>query len=304
MGNVYYQTLILVLTICLGQFLHQIGIFSKDDARTISKIMMNVTLPCVVIKNLNGVSLDMDILAAALIGVAVNLLFFLQSLIFSRAGDPEDRVVKIFSFSSFNIGSYAIPILSTFISSQAMAGVLAFNYPGTALFTYGVAPTAAGMVYGSGEKHGLRMLRENLLHNVPTVTCLVMLLMAIFHIVLPASVAGIFASISSANSTLAMLSIGILLDLKLPKKDALQCVGIIGIRLAAASLCAAILYLLIPISDELKRALMLVVFAPIASCNPILALHCGYQGSRVAIINSMFLLTSVFSMSILTFLLY
>lgn len=304
MGNVYYQTLILVLTICLGQFLHRIGIFSREDARTISKIMMNVTLPCVVIKNLNGVSLNMDILAAALIGVAVNFLFFIQSLIFSKASDPEDRVVKIFSFSSFNIGSYAVPVLSAFISAQAMAGVLAFNYPGTALFTYGVAPTAAGMVYGSGEKHGLRMLRENLLHNVPTVTCMVMLLLAIFHIALPPSLAGIFSSISAANSTLAMLSIGILLDLKLPRKEALQCAGIIGIRLTAAAFCAAILYFLVPVSDELKRALMLVVFAPIASCNPVLALHCGYQGSRVAVINSLFLLTSIFCMSILTFLLY
>jgi hypothetical protein len=246
----------------------------------------------------------MDILAAALVGVAVNLLFFIQSMIFSRADDPEDRVVKIFSLSSFNIGSYAIPILSAFVSPQAMAGVLAFNYPGTALFTYGVAPTAASMVYGSGERRGARLLRENLLHNVPTVTCLVMLALSVFHIALPAGVAGIFSAISGANSTLAMLSIGILLELRLPKEDALHCFGIIAIRLCAAVVCAAALYFLVPISDELKRALILVVFAPIASCNPVLALHCGYQGSRVAVINSLFLLTSICCMSLLTLLLY
>lgn len=304
MSNVYYQTCILLLTICLGYFLRQRGILTREDARTISKLMMYVTLPCVVVKNLNGVILTMDILAAAVIGVLVNSFFFLVALLSSRNGDRDDRVVKIFSLSSFNIGSYAIPVLSTFVSPAAMAGVLAFNYPGTALFTYGLGPTAANMVYGTQSGSGLKLLRDNLLHNVPTVTCVIMLVMSMLRIALPEKAAGVFAAISGANSTLAMLLIGILLDLRLPKEEAEKALLVVLLRVGAAVLSALALYFLAPVGEELKLALILVVFAPIASCGPALALHCGYQGSRVAVVNSIYLLVSIVCMSGLTVLLY
>ena len=244
MRRVYYQTCILLITICAGCLLRRWGILEKDDARTISKLMMYVTLPCVVVKNLNGVTLTTDILAAAVIGVAVNGLFFMTALLTSRNSDRDDRVVKIFSLSSFNIGSFAIPVLSTFVSPAAMAGVLAFNYPGTALFTYGVGPTAANMVYGAGQRGSLKMLRDNLLHNVPTVTCVVMLVLSLFHVALPEWAAGVFVSISGANSTLAMLSIGILLDLRLPKEEAGRAGQVVLLRVCAAALSAVALYFL------------------------------------------------------------
>lgn len=304
MSKVYDQTVILLLTICLGYLLRKMGILTREDAGTISKIMMYVTLPCVVVKNLNGVILNIDILTAVLVGIAVNAFFFLLSILTSKKSDPDDRVVKIFSFSSFNIGSYAIPVLSTFVSSSAMAGVLAFNYPGTALFTYGVAPTAANMVYKNEQRSSLLLLRNNLLHNVPTVTCLIMLLMSCLHIALPAGAADIFIEISKANSTLAMLSIGILLDLRLPRSEFGKDMAIILIRLSAAVISALGIYCALHIPHELRSALVLVVFAPIASCNPVLALYSGYKGSRVAVINSMYLLVSIVCITVLSLALY
>lgn len=304
MSDVYYKTLILILTIALGYFLHRVGIFDKNDARTISKIMMNVTLPSVVIKNLNGVELNSGILIAALTGLAVNLLFFSMTFIFSRRGDAEDRVVNLFSFCSFNIGSYAIPVLSTFVGPYAMAGVLAFNYPGTAIGTYGLPPAIGSAIMSGKSVSPLRSLRDNLLKNVPTVTCFGMLLLCLLHIRLPESVAGVFASISAANATLAMLSIGILLDLNLPKREVLMDLRVVVIRFCAAVICALAIFFFLPAPDELRRALTLVVFAPISSTMPAIALHCGYGGSRVAVINSLYLIVSICAMSCAIFVLY
>ena len=95
-----------------------------------------------------------------------------------------------------------------------------------------------------------------------------------------------------------------LLDLRLPKEEAGRDGQVVLLRVCAAALSAVALYFLAPVGPELKRALMLVAFAPIASCGPVLALHCGYQGSRVAVINSMYLLVSIVCMSGLTVLLY
>lgn len=304
MNDVYYKTLILILTIALGCVLHHIGIFDKSDAQSISKIMMNITLPCVVVKNLNGITLSLDILAALIVGFAANLIFLSVTFLFAKKGDPDDRVVKLFCFSSFNIGNYAIPILSTFVDAPAMAGVLAFNYPGTAVVTYGTVPVIGKAFYGERGASPLEMLRKNVLRNVPTVTCLVMLLLCLFHIALPESVAGVFSSIASANTTLAMLSIGILLDFKLPRSELVSDLYVVLIRFCTAILCGAAILFLLPASQDLRRALTLCVFAPISSAMPVMALHCGYQGSRVAVINSIYLLVSICAMSLLILLLY
>ncbi|MDY3282589.1 AEC family transporter [Dysosmobacter sp.] len=305
MRDVYYKTLIMIVIICLGQLCLRVGVFQKSDAKTISKIIMNITLPCVVVKNINGVTLDLDILTAVIIGIAANCFFFAQTFVFSRADDPEDRLVKVFSFSSFNIGNYVIPLLSDFISPHALAGVLAYNYPGTAMFTYGFPPVVASMAVGAKDAGSPWVrLKNTLLHNVTLLTCVFMLTLSLMGLALPAPVVGICTSISNANSTLAMLSIGILLDLHFPKGEFLYYLRIVAVRFSCAVICATAIYFLAPVSDELRRALMLTVFAPIASSNPILALHCGYTGSRVAVVNSMYLLVSIVSMSVLTLLLY
>lgn len=304
MSEVYYQTLSLFTMILLGCLLRRVGVLCREDAAVISRIMVNVTLPCVIIRNLDGVVLDREIMAAVLIGLGVNFFFFIQSIIFSKASDPDDRVVKIFSLTSFNVGSYAIPILTPFVTAHTMAGVLAFNYTGTILFIFGVAPTVAKMAYGRDGKGTVKLLKENLLQSVPAIACAVMLILAMLRVSLPAPVSGIVTSISGANTILAMLGIGVLLEFKLPKADLARDLSVLFLRLGTAVVCALGTYFLFPVSDDLKRALILVAFTPVSSCNPVLALHCGYGGSRVAVINSMLLLASVAIMSFLPALLY
>lgn len=158
----------------------------------------------------------------------------------------------------------------------------------------------ASAAYGSRDtKSHWKQLCDTLLHNVTLLTCVFMLGLS-----LPAPLAGVCTSISGANTTLAMLSIGILLDLRLPRSELWSYGRMAAIRFGCAICCAAAIYFLAPISDKLRRAMMLTVFSPIASCGPVMALHCGYTGSWVAVMNSLYLLISIVSMSVLTMVLY
>lgn len=306
MNSVYYKTLTMMAAILIGYFCRRRGVFLRSDAKVISKLLMNVILPCVVIKNMNGLTLDLDILAAAVIGVLVNAFFFLQSFVFSRASDPEDRIVKLFSFSSFNVGNYVIPLLDGLLSPHALAGLLVFNYLGTALFTYGFPPVAGSMLYSTEEAAGSvwRRLKDALSHNVALLTCVFMLALSLLRLSLPGPVAEICGTLGSANATLAMLSVGILLDLSFPKEELFYYLRIIVIRFGCAVVCALAVWFLAPVSAELRRTLALTVFAPISTVMPSLALHCGYTGGKVANVNSLYLPVSIVAMTVLMLLLY
>lgn len=304
MGSVYYKTLIMILTILLGFFLHRIHVFSKEDALTISKIMMNVTLPAVVVKNLNGMILNMDIFVAAMAGFAINAFFCAMAFVFSSKSDVEDRAVKIFSFCSFNIGSYTIPVLNSFVTPAAMAGILAFNYPGTAIFTYCVAPAVGCALYGKKGEPLVISVQKKLLRNVPAMTCFGMLFLCFAHISFPSGMLGFFTMLSEANTTLAMLSIGILLNFRFSKPELVADLKTVLLRLSFAAISATAILLILPASEELCKALALTVFAPIASSMPIIALHSGYKGGRVAVVNSLYLIVSVCVMSLMILFLY
>lgn len=304
MNEVYIKTITMVAIIALGYLLHALKVFCRDDAKTISKIMMNITLPAVTIKNLNGISLSRDILIAVLMGFVVNAFFFAMVFVFSKKEDVENRIVTLFSFCSFNIGSYGIPVLSTFVTSEALAGVLAFNYPGTGVFTYCVPTTMGNTLYGEKSESFMKSVGKSVTHNVPAITCLSMLMLSFFHITLPNGVAEFFGTLSNANTVLAMLSIGILLNFNFPRKEIMADLQIAFLRLAFAIISSVSIMAFLPATESLRKALALVVFTPIASSMPIMALHCGYSGSRVATINSIYLIISIISMTLLIPILY
>lgn len=306
MPEAYLKIATMLVTIALGYFLHQVGILSKDDSRSILRILMYITLPCVVIKSLNGVTITKDLLTACLLGIIINTVFFALAFLVSKKSDPEDRVVKLFALTSFNIGTYVLPFLSGIASSYSTAGVLAFAYPGTAAYTYGITPAAAGMIL-SGQSTGqspLKTLWNKLIHNVAFDFCVVMLILCLLGISLPDEVTAICSTIGGTSSTLAMISIGILMDFHLPRKELMSDVCIILIRLLAAVLCALVVLFVIPLDKEISHAIALTLFAPAASYNTVIAMHCGYKGGRIAMISSLQMIVSLVATTVVSGLLF
>ena len=304
MNSVYSKVLGMLLTIGLGSFLRHLGILDKKDAAVISKIMLNVTLPAMIIGYLNGLTLSKDILTAVLCGLAVNLLFFLGGFLRARKNDPDDRAVKVFSSVGMNIGGVGIPVLATVASAEAMAAVMAFNYVGTPIFVLGIAPSVCAAAYSGGGRIRPGTVLSKLFTSTCGITCFVMLGLSALHIVLPPFVMEFCTALNNANNLLAMLVIGILLELKYPKGALKDVAGLCAVRFGVAAVCAALIWFFLPVSDEIRRALTLVCFVPLPSPNPALALASGYRGGRVAAVMSLDLLVGLAAMSAMLVLLY
>ena len=295
----YSMAIIMLLILALCFFLREIGLFSRNDAKTISKIMVNLTLPATIITNLNGTRLTRDILGAVLLGFAVNGFFFLYYVLFADKKDKEDRYVKLFCMTSFNIGGLTYPLMSNLASPLAQSAVLTFNYPGTAVFTYGV-PNVLGERIRSGEKRsGLKQTLKVMAHSVSTIACFGMVLLCLFGLSLPTFVTDFTGTISKANICLAMLCTGIMLNVRISRKELSENIRIVLMRLSAAVISALVIYFLLPFSHEVRCALTVTVFSPIANVMPAQALSCGYEGSRVAIVTSIYLVVSLVIMGVL-----
>lgn len=300
MDQVYSKTAALILTVGIGYWLKQTGRLSTDSSRFLSWLVLHITLPCVIVRSLSGISLSLQLLNAAVFGAAANLILLLLALLLFWRRDTQARLAALFSLTTFNITNYIVPILNPFTGPEAMAGVFAFNLP-TSAFTYAIVPICAGFLSPPREKTGkAAIISKRFFHSVPTMTCIVMFLLAAVRISIPSPLLDVVKVFADANTFLAMLAAGSLVELPRSWRSSLDDMELIGIRLCIVCDMAAVLYWTAPVSPELNRSLIMALFAPAASCCPMLAIDCGYHGKQIAVVNSVYLLISVGILSFLT----
>lgn len=301
MGEIYYKTLGMLLIIALGYLLKATKLLAPQDARVLSKIAINLTLPCVIISNLNGLEISWNFVGAIIGGVVVNAILTAAALLLTKRKTIEERIVFLFAVPLFNISGYAVPVLQSFVSAKEIAVLLLFNL-GTTVFTYVIVPSIAEKEYSGGKGKGWKQGVASLGRNVPALTSLTMITLALFRIVIPQNIVGLISNLSLANTAIAMLSIGLLFEL--PKKQSAIGAKAIATRLSIIFLLGVCFRFAPFLSKELRNALTLVLFAPMVSCAPVLAMEQGYRGSEVACVNSAYLPISVACMTLVTGLLF
>lgn len=304
MSAIYNRILITIVMITAGFTLRNLGLIKREDSRVVSALVMNLTLPCVVIKSMNGTSFDSRLIFIIFLSVVVNGIYVAAAMLYSKNGGAENRLVSVYSIATFNIGNYIIPILSGIISAEAMTCVLMFNYPVAALFTYGVLPICADTGKDIDAKTQFRNAVKMLRKNTVLIVCCIMVILSLVHISLPQPVITAASAIGEANTMLAMTSIGLLLE---PTFDAASLKSMAGMLTARTviSLVCTLGILAIPfLPMESRASLAFICFAPASSVNPVLAVKSGYTGPRVAMANTVWLLMSVLFLSLLARLLF
>ena len=69
MGDVLVKSGTLVMLIVLGYVLKRIGLFTQQDSKTLSKIMIYVTLPGIVLNAMKDFTMNMDLLSMMFINI-------------------------------------------------------------------------------------------------------------------------------------------------------------------------------------------------------------------------------------------
>ena len=90
---------------------------------------MNVTLPCALLTNASGVTIDQSMLILLLIGLVSNIIMLFISFILSR---KEENILKgyyMINCSGYNIGNFVMPFVQSFFPGMGVAYLCRkFNY--------------------------------------------------------------------------------------------------------------------------------------------------------------------------------
>ena len=297
MSNVLTQTIVYVILLFAGYGFKKAGIFKVEDTDFLKKVILYLTMPAMAVNGLKDLELQPSFLWCFLVGFGTSTILMLVGMAVTRRKSPEERVMYLFNFNTYNIGNFAIPFLTGLISTEGFAALCLFDI-GVAIYLYGIDYSLAEAVKGGKGSFSLKFLLKKIFTSPITDMYLLMILLAALHLRLPDPILKLASVMGNANAFLAMLSIGILFELNLEKKNLWDMVKFFVMRYGTILLIMAGVILFIPFSQDIRQAICVLLMAPVASIAPLLTMNAGGDGAKAAQINSVSILIGIAGMMV------
>lgn len=297
MFDVLIKSLTFILIIVIGYTLKKVDVLKKSDANVVATIIMNITLPCALLTSANGIELDATILILIAIGIISNVVMMIIGYIASIKDDAKMKGAFIINTSGYNIGNFVLPFVQSFFPGMGVVYLCSFDI-GNALMGLGMTYAVADHV-ASGENHfDIKELFKKLFSSIPFDVYILIFILAIFKLQIPSPILTIASTIGAGNSFLAMLMIGLMLEIKVSPLEAKNVFKILGLRIVG-TIVVSLLTLLLPIPLLAKEIMIMAYCAPLSTVSAVFTRKIGYQGDMSATANSLSILVSIVCMVVL-----
>ena len=297
MFDVLIKSLTFILIIVIGYTLKKVDVLKKSDANVVATIIMNITLPCALLTSANGIELDATILILIAIGIISNVVMIIIGYIASIKDDAKMKGAFMINTSGYNIGNFVLPFVQSFFPGMGVVYLCSFDI-GNALMGLGITYAVADHV-ASGENHfDIKELFKKLFSSIPFDVYVLIFILAIFKLQIPSPILTIASTIGAGNSFLAMLMIGLMLEIKVSPLEAKNVFKILGLRIVG-TIVVSLLTLLLPIPLLAKEIMIMAYCAPLSTVSAVFTRKIGYQGDMSATANSLSILVSIVCMVVL-----
>ena len=255
-----------IAIIIVGYVLRKINFFGEDAFKVLSKIVLKITLPAAIVTSFSGKEIDPKLFAIALIGLGGGLLYMVLAFLLNVRSDREKKAFEVLNLSGYNIGNFTIPFVQSFLGPMGVITTSLFDM-GNACICLGGAYSIASIVKGGGS-FSVKKIARSLSKSVAFDCYVIMAILSLANISLPAPVISFAEIIGDSNAFLAMLMIGVGFKLSGERSQIGSIVRILAVRYGVALLIAMGCYFLLPLPLEIRQALVILPFSPIASANP------------------------------------
>ncbi|MEL4358447.1 MULTISPECIES: AEC family transporter [unclassified Luteococcus] len=264
--DILVKALSLVAIIAVGFWIKRLGWVRASDFELFAKIVLRITLPCALITSFNQHQIPLPLLGLAGLGLAVNLVLQVTALTMERRRGRQAQAFAVINLPSFNMGAFATPYLAGFMGPAAVVQASIFDI-GNALGAAGIGYAwGTGLADESRRTTVGRFLRA-MFSSVVFDVYIALLLLNLAHVRLPDAVITFTSTVGAANTFLAMLMIGVGLEVGLDGDRFRQAGRYLGVRYLVCALCAAAVWFL-PVPREYRVLVAMVLFAPVASMTP------------------------------------
>ena len=202
-----------VLVIMLGYLLKRAGFFGKDDHRLMSKIMVNITLPCTIIQAFDGFERDTKMFI--IVGIGFICAFVPILLMYLTTGGVEKRLraYRMLNIGGYNIGCFSLPLVQAFFGNTGVVAACMFDTGNAIMMTGGAyAMTSTLLRTGGEERESVGDVLLKFVKSLPFDAYMLMIFLAALDVKLPSAVFTLTRPAGQANAFIAMMMIGMMFE--------------------------------------------------------------------------------------------
>lgn len=291
MGDIIAKATGLIIIILTAYILKQVGIFKKEDKNFLGGILLNINLPCVIISGFQAFEFDISLVVAVAICYFSSFIGIGIGYLVSRKKDKEILILHMMGTAGYNIGIFTIPFVSSFLSAEAVLCVLMFDI-GNALMVFGTISAITLAVVNKEKTNPLPQILKKLFTTIPFLTYILTISIALLGIKLPHEIYIVTDIGADATAFLAMIMIGIMLELNINKEDFKDALSAILTRYGHALWVSVIIYFL-PFDIEIRKALIIAMFSPMSTASLVFSEKMGCKPSLLGVFSSLNIFLSI-----------
>ncbi len=264
----------IVLYIAIGCVARRLKVMPDGFDRMLTKFVMAIPLPCMIMKSFLGFDLNLDLLLTfpRIMGFSVlsmALAFCLAHVVYLRMGKTGIARSARFALMFTNFTFFGFSVVSELYGSQGMLYYVVFTLPIRIMF-YG----GAAVLLGNGQKMGKKELLKKFFCE-PVIAVLIGFVLYLTQLPLPSLVTDVLETLGNMASPLGLMLCGaIIADAEW--KGALKYPSVFAVSLARLLVMPAFalgLFLLLGVDHEIVRSMLFYFAMPVASFLPTFCLR-------------------------------
>ena len=292
MAKIIATSSIYLLTMLFAFVLKKVGLFHKEDKKTLSNLIFYVTLPASLISGFTGAQVNVYYVVSILIGFGVNTVMVIAGQLASARKGRKMQAIYAVNASGFNMACIAIPFLSNFYP-EGVPYLCMFDV-GDSFYTLGTTYAIAQMRMGQAVANDTKLNKsdikisiifKSLFTSVPFDVYFIMTILSFMNYKLPDIIIQAADFCGHGNGFLAMMMIGISLELNMNMETVGEVIQLLLLRYGIGIISAIFIFCVLPAPLVMRQILCAAVFSSSAAVSIIYSEKLGVSTDIAAALN-------------------
>ena len=297
-----YDYLFVIVIIGLGFIAKKAGLVKIKDGEGLARIVLNFTLPAVVIDAFSTIVIDMSFIYLSLIALLLGVITGTLGLLLLRKEDYQTKGMLLMPLLGVNVGLFAYPLVEAIWGKDIIKYFGVFDM-GNSIVIF-VLCYIVGAIFSSKTGNiDYRNILKKVSRSIPLIVYILTMLLRLVHWNYPSFVLKVAAVIAQANMPLSLLVLGIFLSFSFNKKTLGKIFRVIGLKYSVGAVCGIILFLTLPYEPYYRYTALVGVLLPTSLSIIPFAVEFDYDAKFIGTVSNISILLSLVLMWVFSVLL-
>jgi predicted permease len=260
-SSVNSQFIITTSIVLIGYLIKRFNIINERDGEILTKLVLNVTLPALVISSASSLEFNPSLGLMPLIAVLYGLFMALLSLFLFKKQSGMSKGILSMLLPGFSVGLFAFPFVEGIWGKKALNYTAMFDM-GNSLVTFVIIYFIAFYFSSENSRFDFRSITKKIFSSIPLIVYMLTLISSITGLRFPSIIVDISHAVGKANMPISMLALGIFLNFKMDSSNWRNIIKVLAARYLIGLTLGILQFHTLPLDLIIRKIILICLILP------------------------------------------